>query len=311
MPEKRVRLLNFDDSLVAQKRLIQRFAPLIVDCKAYATRARIWLNQTDAQALTKILAPSQDTITLFGSGDYHHISGLLVKQFQDPFSLIVFDHHPDWDIMPPKIACGAWVSRALEHPAIQRIILIGIFSEDISSASIYTANLKSLANNRLTIYPYQHRPTRVFFKAVPENDSIVLKRSLAYTEIHWKQLGETSWEDFWINLIQKIPTDKVYISIDKDCLRKEFALTNWEEGMLSLDQIIMALKILKQHKAILAADITGEFSLPVLSQSPLKQMISAFDHPKNFSAAGFPADRIHRVNENTNIRLLETLRDPQ
>lgn len=311
MLEKKIRLLNFDDSLLAQTKLLQRFDPLIVDGKAYATGVRLWLNQTDIPALTEILSPSQDTITLYGSGDYHHMSSLLVKQFQEPFSLIVFDHHPDWDILPPKIACGSWVSRAVEHEAIQRIILIGIASEDISSPSIYTANLKSLTHNGLCIYPYRHSPTKVFFRSVPDNISVGLKRSLAYTEIHWKQLCETSWESFWINLVKGIPTDKIYISIDKDCLRKEFALTNWEEGMLSLDQVVTAIKILKQHKTILAADITGEFSPPVFGQDPLKQMIAAFDHPQNFSASGFSEHQIHHINENTNIRLLEALGDFQ
>jgi len=32
-----------------------------------------------------------------------------------------------------------------------------------------------------------------------------------------------------LGLIKRLPVRKVYISIDKDCLKSDFALTNWEE----------------------------------------------------------------------------------
>ena len=34
--------------------------------------------------------------TLFGSGDFHHLSAVWQRQFNEPFSVLSFDNHPDW-----------------------------------------------------------------------------------------------------------------------------------------------------------------------------------------------------------------------
>ncbi len=52
--------------------------------------------------------------TLFGSGDFHHLSAVWTRQFNEPFTILSFDNHPDWDIRPPYWSCGAWINRALE-----------------------------------------------------------------------------------------------------------------------------------------------------------------------------------------------------
>ena len=39
-------------------------------------------------------------------------------------------------------------------------------------------NYDSLKDDRLEIYPYQHKPTKVFFKKIPENISVGVKRGL-------------------------------------------------------------------------------------------------------------------------------------
>ena len=51
---------------------------------------------------------------LYGSGDFHHLTALWARRVTQPFVLVSFDNHPDWDIRPPKWACGGWVNRALE-----------------------------------------------------------------------------------------------------------------------------------------------------------------------------------------------------
>lgn len=290
MLSKAVRILNFDDSLLEQKNLLRQFSPTIVDLKSLGPQCRIWGNTKIFQNIKSSLNPSlRNSITFIGSGDFHHVSNILVEQFSNPLTVIVFDHHPDWDVLPPKLGCGAWVSRVLERNNIAKVILLGISSEDISSPAIYTGNVKAFEKKRLEIYPYQHSPTRFFLQ-----------------KIHWQELKQANLHNFTLQLANKVPTDDIYISIDKDCLKRQYALTNWEEGCLELDELLTMLKIIKQKRNIVGLDVTGEYS-PVILTSQIKKLVSRFDHPQNYSAQGHPKDFVNATNEATNLKILDCL----
>lgn len=286
-----IRVLDLDHSLSPQKNLFSRFHPYITDLTRLGPWCRLWAGKKQAQELRTVLQkfPAQ-AIAFLGSGDFHHISRLLIERFSDSLSVIIFDHHPDWDILVPKFACGSWVSRILEMPNIKKVILVGVASDDIGERSIYTGNLKALKHNRLEIYPYSRKATGIIFNR----------------KIQWQQLNGNDLNDFFLEITKRIPTEKVYISIDKDCLNSEFALTNWEEGALKLGELELMLKLVKEKFDILGADITGEYS-PVILKGWLKNFCSRLDHPKDYSAKGRPQELIDQVNESTNIRLLEAL----
>ncbi len=59
--------------------------------------------------------------------------------------------------------------------------------------------------------------------------------------------------------VSEIPTDlPLYISIDKDVLSTEYAITDWDQGDMDLSTMIEMLKeIFKQHK-IIGVDICGD-----------------------------------------------------
>src|SRR6478752_6155624 len=62
---------------------------------------------------------------LSGSGDFHHLTAIFVRQVTEPFVILSFDNHPDWDVRPPFWSCGAWVNRALENPLVQQVAVWG------------------------------------------------------------------------------------------------------------------------------------------------------------------------------------------
>lgn len=63
----------------------------------------------------------------------------------------------------------------------------------------------------------------------------------------------------WSQLVSAIPTDDVYISIDKDVLDRSDAMTNWDHGNMRLVELLAALDQLIRHKNVLGMDICGEF----------------------------------------------------
>jgi hypothetical protein len=62
-------------------------------------------------------------------------------------------------------------------------------------------------------------------------------------------------------LLSVIPTEDVYISIDKDVLDRAFAATNWDHGNMQLQELLAALQTLVRQKNVLGIDVCGE--LPV------------------------------------------------
>ncbi len=165
-----LRILNFDDSLTKQKNLINRFNPEIVNFKDISSDARLWMSlNTSKDVLKKLHIQSRNHVTFTGSGDYHHVSSLLISKFEQPITLIIFDHHPDWDICPPKLGCGSWVTHVLNNYNVGEILIFGVSSDDLSFPSIQTANLKALKHSRLKIFPFEMENTPVLFRNIPDN----------------------------------------------------------------------------------------------------------------------------------------------
>ena len=310
MLNKTIRILNFDDSLIRQQNLISRYQTEIIDLKDITGKARLWMDDKTKRGIEeRIRCSAKDSITFIGSGDFHHISHLLINQFEEPLSIIIFDFHPDWETLPPRNGCGSWVSRTLENRNIVKCILIGVSSCDISSWNIQRGNIASLKDDRLQMYPYAHKPSLVFFRRVPQNASFKLERGLLYTKIYWDALQDKNLTDFFQSLFKSMSTKRVYLSIDKDCLKKEYALTNWEEGMFSLDELLLILRLIKENFEIAGVDITGDYSKISVS-GRLKALCSRLDHPKDIAAAKMPESIITAVNEDTNLKILEVL-NPQ
>ncbi len=324
-----VRVLDFDGSIPRQKNLLAQHHPEIVDCTDIGPRARFWMGPKVRGILQDRISgsPSHAT-TLLGSGDFHQVCPLLLEIIPEPVSLLVFDNHPDWDILPPRLHCGSWITEALKNKNILRIVLLGVSSRDISSLAIQTGNLEALRGDRLEIYPWTQSPTRVWFRQVPSNHSIRVERGILSDRIVWTSFRERDPVRFMAGVIERLPAKNVYCSIDKDCLTREHAITNWEEGKMALDDLAAMLSVVRKECNIVGTDICGDYS-PIRVAGALKKLCSQIDHPRHPSLRGIRhrfnggqrscksadasvADNLvwetaTRINEQTNLRLLNVL----
>lgn len=307
MLDKRIRILNFDNSITSQSKLLSYYPSEIIDLSSLASSARLYMPKALRSRILSFLLPQQIKYpTFLGSGDFHHISEISVSQVNEPFSLIVFDFHPDWDVLPPRFGCGSWVATALKNKNISKCILIGAGSFDLSFPALQTANLGALAGNRLEIYPYRQASSRIYLRRPARNRSITVSSGLFSNKVTWFELEKENLADFTLKLINNLPTRKVYISIDKDVLKKEYALTNWEEGFLHLDQLLIMLKLMRQNLDIIGLDVAGDYSAIKISDK-IKALISRFDHPKEFTANNCSLDFIRSVNEQANLAILQAI----
>jgi arginase family enzyme len=302
-----IRILDFDSSVTKQQNLLNKYPHQVINLKDLTSKSRLWMDSRTRNAISERVAKSsRDCVTFLGSGDFHNITPILLEQFQEPISLIVFDFHPDWDILPPRFGCGSWVKEALRRKNIQKCLLIGVSSDDISSFWIQSADLGALDNDRLEIYPYAHIPSRVFCRKVPENISLKTRREFLGARIYWEELKNKNLKDFFSSIINRLNVKDAYVSIDKDCLNNKSALTNWEEGKLAIEQLLLMLRLIKENLNIAGMDITGDYSR-VRFSGKIKGIFSRLDHPREVQADKIPEEEITRINEFTNMKILETI----
>ena len=171
-------------------------------------------------------------IHFFDNGNYHYMSKLWTDCVQEPFDLVVFDHHPD--MQPPRfegiLSCGGWIKEVLDHNKfVQNVTVIGVadhlveeIQEDLTHAN--AAEILS----RVTFIRESE------LKALPQNLS---------SRVYSKLANDPS---------------SLYISIDKDALNTQEAATNWDQGSLTFEQLAETLQALVQNRKILGIDICGE-----------------------------------------------------
>src|SRR4051794_28889926 len=87
-----------------------------LDLRALGPSLRYSATSAGMREFAASLAPHAARFVLFGSGDFHHLSSVLAGRMREPFTLVSFDNHPDWDIRPPRWCCGTWINRALSSP---------------------------------------------------------------------------------------------------------------------------------------------------------------------------------------------------
>jgi arginase family enzyme len=198
---------------------------------------------------------------LYGSGDFHHLTALWVRQLAEPFVLVSFDNHPDWDIRPPRWCCGGWVNRALELPQVNKVSVWGCGNFECWWPGRIFGNRRAEREGRLEIHPWAD--------GRPPSDQA---RPGAILPAHWREQ--------FVEFTGALGGANLYVTIDLDCLRAEEAVTNWESGRFTLEDIAWALRQLRASGAkILGGDMCGAFSMPVYAR-PKQRFAAAMDHPR-------------------------------
>ena len=168
-------------------------------------------------------------IHFFDNGNYHYMSKLWTDRVQEPFTLIVFDHHPD--MQPPRfggiLSCGCWVKEVLDNNKfIHSVIIIGVKDELVETV-------------REELSQSGEANILAKFKFIKESELSTLS-SLICSEF------------------SSILSSILYISIDKDALSPSYAATNWDQGSLTLNALKESITFLAADRKILGIDICGE-----------------------------------------------------
>jgi arginase family enzyme len=206
---------------------------------------------------------------LYGSGDFHYLTAARLCFVAEPLVLVSFDNHPDWDVRPPRWACGGWVNRALELPNVRLTSVWGCGNFECWWPHQIFGNRRAERAGVLEVHPWADD------RSVKDQ-----QRRGAILRDNWRE----RFEEF----AKRLAGENAYVTIDLDCLRIEQAVTNWENGRLTVTDLEWALGKLRDSFRIVGGDVCGAYSLPHYAR--WKQRFAAeFDRPKvappNFETA--------------------------
>lgn len=299
----RLRVIDLDGSVAAQeplRRHIDAGAAARIEAADLAGALRIVAGRRAKAELLDRLGRRDGEgqgapVFFYGSGDFHHVTSVLLSRVEEPVTVVHFDNHPDWVSFPATVNCGAWVNRALELPQVRKVVTIGPCSDDLVRPEWQFANLKAVAEGRIALYPWRHAPSRVWGR-YGKADSFRQQGG----HLHWRNLAEVDWSDFLDELMASIPTASVWLTIDKDVLGPADACTNWDQGELPFAHLLTAIERLAGERRIVGADVCGDWSEPRFSD-PFRATLAYFDHPPRFT----PTSEQLAINARVNASLID------
>ncbi|XHR27829.1 MAG: hypothetical protein ACFUZC_18085 [Chthoniobacteraceae bacterium] len=197
---------------------------------------------------------------LYGSGDFHHLSALWIRSQTEPFTLVSFDNHPDWDTRPPHWCCGSWLSRAVELPCLRSATIWGPGNFELEWPNRGFANWEGIRAGRLAVRPWAER-----LKPASRN--------------RWDAVTRENWREAFSTFAASLAGQRIYVTVDMDCLRLEEASTNWENGLFTAGDIAWALEQLHGAGTVVGGDVCGAYSAPRYARF-FQRLAAAFDHPK-------------------------------
>ena len=222
-----------------------------IDCSDIEETDMYCSKEANKRIWEKIKPYGIQGIHYIDSGNYHYISKIITDHIDEPFGLVMYDHHTDMQIpmVPGMMSCGDWAGQALNrNKNLRQLVIVGPPEKDIDQT---LESYNGSQSGRLLIFSAE--------------------------DLHGGLLEDK---------LKLIRTDlPLYISIDKDVLGTEDCETNWSQGDMSIDGLERLLGVFLggqgeernyaacrnderyagdiRHSRILGVDICGEIQTDI------------------------------------------------
>lgn len=177
--------------------------------------------------IRELLRPfSPQGVHWIDSGNYHYLTLFWAEKVERPFSLVLFDHHPD--MQQPRfeglLSCGSWLRALLEgQPYLRSACIVG------ASPQL-----------REHLAGFEQRVTWLD-ESLCDADGNRLAKALA-------------------DYLDTCAGEALYLSVDKDVLSPDYARTNWDQGSLTLPVLLRLLALVMSTGQVIGADVCGELT---------------------------------------------------
>lgn len=231
-----------------------------IPLRHWGPRLRYVARRRDVEALWRELEGKLPSVVVYGSGDFHHLAGMFIRRAgPEPVTLISFDNHPDWDIRPPYWSCGGWAARALRGGA-EKVIVWGCGNFELRFPSRLFADRKALKSGQMEIHPWAER----------QSDGVCRR---------FNCMGRKDWRARFEEFAKSLADRRIYVTVDMDCLRTGEAVTNWENGLFTAEDVAWAISLLRENARLVASDLCGAWSKPEYERWG-QTIAGKWDHPK-------------------------------
>ena len=191
------------------------------DCSAIKG-SRLYCSRDAENKIKELIRPNGISgIHFIDSGDYHYITKIMTDFIREPFTLVLIDHHTDMQdaSIGDLLSCGNWAKKVLEE-------------------NQYLQKLVLIGQEQKIL------------------DQLSLFHSEKLIGISYEELKSGDARKRIESLDKQIP---IYISVDKDVLDEKYAVTNWDQGEMSLYMLEEVLKVLVTDYDVIGIDICGVF----------------------------------------------------
>ncbi len=296
----RLHILDLDGSIPLQQEVMKLGRPKVVPLETWGPRLRMGCSfgrfRRFEQALSEMTEPeTEPVLTLYGSGDFHHVSLALVRRLTQPFNLLVLDNHPDWMRSIPFLHCGTWLNHALRLPLVQRVFHLG-GDVDFDNYYRWLAPWRQLRAGKITVLPGIRRFQRGLWRNIGSRP-LRQQPEAPIPPGRVEELIEPCRAD-----LARYP---LYVSLDKDVMVQQDAVVNWDSGHLRLAEVqsILQVFLTAAGNHLAGVDVVGDWS-PVKLQGPLRRILHWTEHP----ALDVEPLEATAKNEQTNLALLHALK---
>ena len=296
-----LRILDFDGSLIRQTKLLEQFPLRVFPLQDWGPVIRMACSlrrfeQFD-RALAVILGSAADDspwLTLYGSGDFHHVTLALLKRQTRPFNLLVLDNHHDWMRGLPFMHCGTWLLHAARLSMVNQIYHVG-GNVDFDNYYQWLTPWNLLRHGKIVVFPGLRRFQKGAWASIPTHPL----RKLDQCSLSADSLDEMI-RPFRFQL-SRLP---LYVTLDKDVMPVTDAIVNWDSGHVTLDEVTRVMRCFMRAARVKLAgmDIVGDWS-PVKVKGLIRWFFHVSEHPELSVDASEASER----NADTNVALLESI----
>ncbi len=157
-------------------------------------------------------------IHFIDSGNYHYMSAIMLSMVKEPFSLVILDHHPD-----------------MQAPMFGGILSCGGWVLEVLDCNEYVRDVHVIGADRGLIDKLDKRDIE---------------------RVHFYDREDVVMEDG--SIVLPATENPVYYSLDKDVIKRENIVTNWDQGEMSDKEVLDFTKELFEKRVVIGADICGE-----------------------------------------------------
>jgi hypothetical protein len=282
------------------------------DLHASTNAIRLWSGARGLKILRSAVGelrkkfPADKWLTFEGSGDFHQVAAVLIETLPDsarPVTLVVLDNHPDWFKAPEHFHCGAWVARTMHYPFVEKVILLGQDSSDIRGDQFRFVPFKELANGRLELHPLERQSAivpGVWFSKVKGVASA--HKCVRGTELKFETVRQQTAEVMADKLARELSGKNVYISVDKDVLAGTEALTDWDQGRMTLSEMLVIINKIAGSANLVGMDVCGE-----RAPEPIHGLLKKTDSGRLLKGSVRDFEQANRLNEKVNLSIIKLI----